>query len=129
MYTGAVVRLRSFALVLVLCCVATPLMSVVCEMDCDRPPATSTCHTSTDSPDGPIVRGAQHGCDHDHASASPALLTSASPRDSIGTFAAVPVPAFAGASIPDAGMATAAMHGLPGPSGRSTSSQITILRI
>jgi metal-dependent amidase/aminoacylase/carboxypeptidase family protein len=130
MYTGRVVRLRSFALVLLLQFAATPVIGLVCEMDCDQPPAAPACHESTAPPDGPTVRGARHACDHDHTTSSLALLAAATARDSHGTFSAVSVPAFAYASAPDARVAIAAVHGPPGLSGRtSTSSRITVLRI
>jgi hypothetical protein len=130
MYTGRVVRLRSFALVLLLQFAATPVIGLVCEMDCDQPPAAPACHESTIPYDGSTVRGGQHPCDHDHTTGSPALLAGASARDSLGTFSAVLVPAFAYASAPDARVANAAVHGPPGLSGRTrTSSRITVLRI
>ena len=130
MYTGTVVMARSFAFVLALMLTATPVLGVVCEMDCDQPPATSSeCHESTASPGGPTVRGAQHGCDHDHTTGSPALLASASGRDSIVNFVAIPVPTLAHASVTDARVAILAIHGPPGLSGRSTSSHNTVLRI
>jgi hypothetical protein len=129
MYTGGVVRLRSFALALLLQLAATPVIGLVCEMDCDQPPAALDCHESTDPPDGPTVRGAQHPCDHDHTTGSPALLAGGSARDVIGTFIAVSIPGFASASVPDARVAVAAIHGPPGLSGRSTARHITVLRI
>ena len=129
MYTGRVVRLRSAALVLTLVFVATPLLGVVCEMDCDQPPAASGCHETT-VPGGPGVRAAQHACGHDHTIGSPALLAGTSARDSIAACFDVAVPTFAHTSNCDASVAgTSAMHGPPGLSARSTSSRTTILRI
>jgi hypothetical protein len=130
MYTGTVVTARSFAFVLALSLTATPVLGVMCEMDCDQPPATSAeCHESTASPGAPTVRGAHHGCDHAHMTGSPALLASASGRDSIINFVAIPVPTLAHASVTDARVAILAIHGPPGLSGRSTSSHNTVLRI
>jgi hypothetical protein len=129
MYTGKVVIARSSAFVLALLLTAMPVLGVVCEMDCDQPPAApSECHKSTASPGGSTVRGAQHGCDHDHTTGSPALLASASGRHSIVNVA-ISVPALVHASVTDARVAIPAMHGPPGLSGRSTSSHNTVLRI
>src|SRR5687767_15398471 len=89
LYTGKVVKIRCFALVLALLSIASPVLGLVCQMDCDQPPAAATCHESNGSPHGPTVRAAHHACDHDHTSGSPALLTAASPRDSLRTFIAV----------------------------------------
>jgi hypothetical protein len=129
MYTGAVVRFRSFASVLALLVTAMPVLGVVCEMDCNQPPATAACHTSAASSDGPTVRRAPHGCDHDHTTGTPALLTGASARDSVGNVIAVPVATLTHASVTNARVALLAMHGPPGLAGRSTSSPITVLRI
>ena len=130
MYTGRVVRFRASALVLVLLLAATPVLGLVCAMDCDQPPATSACHESTASAGGPVVRGAHHGCDHDHTTGNPALVAGASVRDSIGAVVAVPVPTLAHASTAQTRVANApAMHGPPGLIFRTTSSQITVLRI
>lgn len=129
MYTGKVVMARSFAFVLALFLTATPVLGVVCEMDCDQPAASAECHTSAASPVGPIVRAAQHGCDHDHSTGSPAVLASAIARDSGVNFVAIPVPTLAHVSVTDARVATLAMHEPPGLSGRSTSSHNTVLRI
>lgn len=129
MYTGRVVRLRALASILVLLVTATPVLAVLCEMDCEQRPATSACHTSDSSSDGPIVRGAQHACDHDHSTGSPALLANTSARDSVGTFVALPVSTLAHTSVADARVPLLAMHGPPGLSGRSSSSHTTVLRI
>ena len=130
LYTGAVVRVCSFAFVLALLVTAKPVLGVVCEMDCDQPPTTSSeCHQSTGSPGGSTVRGGQHGCDHDHTAGSPALLANASVRDAVVNFVAIPVQTLAHVSVTDARVALFAMHGPPGLSGRSTSSHNTALRI
>jgi hypothetical protein len=129
MYTRTV-RLRSFAFVLALLLTATPLLGVVCEMDCDQPPATSSeCHKSTASPGGPTVGGTQHRCDHDHTTGSPALLASTNARDSVGSVIAIQVPTLAHVSVTDARVPILAMHGPPGLSGRNTFFRITVLRI
>ena len=123
-------RIRSFALVLALVVGSAPAVSLVCEMDCAHPPAASTpCHETTVPGDGSSLRAA-HICDHDHAGGGPALLTSATGRDSAGSsFAAAPltVPA---SVVPEAPLVTGAgMYGPPGPGGLSTSSRVTVLRI
>jgi hypothetical protein len=128
MYTGRVVRLRWFAFIVALVLAATPVLGAVCQMDCDQVRATPTCHESASSPDGPIVRGAQHACNHDHSTGSPALLASVSARDSVAN-SAIPVSTLAHAFVPDAGVTILSMHGPPGLSGRSTSFTTTILRI
>jgi hypothetical protein len=129
MYTGEVVRLRSFALVLALAIAAAPALSVICEVDCVQPPAVSTACHSASGPGDPLTLRATHSCDHDHASGSPALLTSATGRDSVE-----PLFTAAGLSVeslvPEPARATAAaMHGPPGPNSRSTISLTTVLRI
>jgi hypothetical protein len=122
------VRLRWFAFIVTLVLAATPVLGAVCQMDCDQVRATPPCHESASSPNGPIVRGAKHACNHDHSTGSPALLASVSARDSVASFAS-PVPILAHAFVPDAGVTILAMQGPPGLSDRSTSFTITILRI
>jgi hypothetical protein len=130
MYTG-IVRLRSFALALALLVAATPVIGIVCTMDCGQPPATSsTCHDGSVHHASVTFRSAPHACDHDHGGANPALLTSSSARDSTGTSVAALAPAFVLAILPEAPASAAdAMHGPPGLSVRSTSFQTTVLRI
>lgn len=130
MYTGAV-RLRSFALALALLVAATPVIGIVCAMDCDQPLATSVpCHDATVPHDGIRLSAAPHACDHDHAGGTPALLTSASARESVGTSVAALAPAVVFALLPEADAAAAgAMHGPPALSARSTPFLITVLRI
>ena len=122
-------KLRLFAFIVALVLAAMPTFRAVCQMDCDQVRATPTCHESPSSPDGPTVRGAQHACNHDHSTGSPALLASVSARDSAANFVVIPVPTLAHAFVPDAGVTILAMHGPPGLSDRSTSFTITILRI
>lgn len=129
MYTGSVVRFRCFALVLAVLLAATPVLAVVCAMDCDQPPSTPACHTSVASLDGPSLRSTGHLCDHDHTAGSPALLVGSSARGFAETFVALPVPTLAHLSLSDARLAIASMHGPPGLSARSTSSRLTVLRI
>jgi hypothetical protein len=129
MYTGRVVRLRSFACVLALVLTASPVLRLVCLMDCDQVAATPTCHESTTSADGPTVRGAHHACNHDHSTGSPALLANAGARDSVANFAGISVPTVARAWAPEARVAILAIHGPPGLSGRSTSFHTIVLRI
>jgi len=131
MYTGKSVRLRSFALMLALAVAATPVISVLCEMECGNQPAASSspCHETSVPHDGTTFRGATHGCDHDHTGGSPALLNGANGRDSVGiSFPALPP--IVHALVDEARVAAAAaMHGPPGLSGRILSSHITVLRI
>jgi hypothetical protein len=130
MYTG-IVRLRSFALALALLVAATPVIGIVCAMDCGQPPArSSTCHDGSVPHAGITLRGTPHACDHDHGGAKPALLTSSSARDSAGTSVAALAHAFVLAILPEApASAAGAMHGPPGLTARSTSFQTTVLRI
>ena len=129
MYTRKVVRLRSFAFVLALLLTAMPVLGVVCEMDCDQPPATSDCHRSGDSSDASTIAGGRHGCDHDHTIASPALLASSNARDSVGSFVPLSLATLAHTAVIHAHVAIPAMHGSPALSGRGTSFRFTILRI
>ena len=127
-YTGGVVRLRFFTLVLALLVAATPVIGVVCEMDCDRPTAASPrCHQSNVPHDGVTLRDVPHACHHDHTSGRPAFLTSASGRDAVGTsfgaLTATLVPAILAETH------AAACGALHGPPGRRTSPHITVLRI
>ena len=130
-YTGGVVRRRSFALVLALVVAATPVIGLVCAMDCDQPPAASApCHDESVSHGGLTLRGTSHACDHDHTGASPALLAGSSARDSVGTSVEVGSPTLVHALLSEAHTAAAgAMHGPPVLNARSTSSHITVLRI
>lgn len=130
MYTGSVVKVRVFAFVLALAFAATPLLGVVCQMDCDQPVKSLICHESTTS-DGARVRSANHPCDHDHMGGSPALVTGAAgARDSIETGrVSVAVSALVHATVPDVRTAMTDMHGPPGISGRSVSSRTSVLRI
>lgn len=128
MYTGTVVRSVTFMLALLLA--ATPVLGAVCAMDCDPPPATHACHKAADAGDAPTVRGAPHRCDHDHSTGSPALVPSTGARDSGGILLGLPLATLAHASLIDARVAIAALHGPPGLSGRNTTpSLITVLRI
>jgi hypothetical protein len=123
------VRLRSFAFVVALLLTSTPVVGAICEMDCDQVPANPPCHESARFPGGPAVRGAQHACNHDHSTESPALLAGAGARDSVRAFVVLPLTTLAHALAPDARVAILAMHGPPGLGGRSTPSATTILRI
>ena len=132
MYTGKSVRLRSFALVLALAVAATPVISVLCEMECDQPRAgsASPCHEASVPDDDTTVRGVPHACDHDHTDGNPALLNSATGRDSAAASLAAAPPPLVHALVDEARVAAAAaMHGPPGLSGRIPSSHITVLRI
>jgi hypothetical protein len=128
-YTGKTVRIRWFASLLALLLAAAPLLGVVCQMDCDEPPAAPACHDSMATPDGSIVRAAQHTCDHDHATVDPALLSQTGAREWIGTVVAVSIPALTHGFLPGARLAVASMQGPPGAIAPDTSSSITVLRI
>jgi hypothetical protein len=128
MYTGQVVKFRVFAFVLALLVAATPVLGAVCQMDCDQVPAAPACHQSMSKPDGPIVRGTHHPCDHDHTGGSPALLANATAHDSAASVVGVSVPTATHEALVDVRPA-ASTHGPPGPNSLSTSSLITILRI
>jgi len=130
MYTG-IMTLRSFALALALLVAATPVIGIVCAMDCGRPPArSSTCHDGSVPDAGVTLESAPHACDHNHGGAKPALLTSFSARDSAGTSVAALAPAFVLAILPEVpASAAGTMHGPPGLSARSTSFRTTVLRI
>jgi hypothetical protein len=130
MYTDWVVRLRSFALVLALFVAATPVIGVVCDLECEPPVTSSGCHDSSAPHDDAAVRGAQHPCDHDDTAGEPALLKSASGRDSVAASVAVSMLLLPHVSVSETRTATAAaMHGPPGLSGRRTPSRTTVLRI
>ena len=123
-------RIRAFAFVVVLQFTVTPVLGMLCQMDCDQPPKAAACHETTASSDGATVRSAHHLCDHDHR-ASPALLASvAAIRDSVGSlFVPLSIAAVTDAAVVELPATLADMHGPPGLSGRSVSSRITILRI
>jgi hypothetical protein len=131
MYTRGAVTLRSFALALALLIAATPVIGVVCAMDCHPAPATSSlCHEAAVPHDRVTFRAAPHACDHDQTGGTAALLAIASARDCarISTVATAPTPALA--MLPEADAAAAdAEHGPPGLGVRMTSFHITVLRI
>jgi hypothetical protein len=118
-----------FAFIVAVSMAVTPVLGVVCEMDCEKRPASPTCHLSPSSPDGPTVRSGPHACNHDHSMGSAAVVASAAARDSLGTDAAFPIATTALASVADARVANLVMHGPPGVTGRSVSSRLTVLRI
>src|SRR5687768_8439204 len=101
-------------------------------MECDQPRAgsASPCHEEGVPDDGATFRGVPHACDHDRTGGSPALLASATGRDSVGASLVAASPTLMYGLVPEAGMAAAAViYGPPGLSGRSTSSHLTVLRI
>jgi len=110
---------------------STPVLEIVCEMDCDRPAApSSACHNASVPQDGATLRGAAHACDSDHAGSRLARLTSANGRDPVGPAFDAARPAVAHGYSPDTETApTAVMHDPPGLTGRSTSSHLIVLRI
>jgi hypothetical protein len=123
------VKFRWCAFVLALLLTATPVLGMVCQMDCDQPPATSACHKSAASPEGPAVRNAGHPCGHDHTSGKPAVLTTSNARDCAVTIVALTATIVGHTSSADARLPAASMHGPPGLSGRTTVSRIPVLRI
>jgi hypothetical protein len=125
MYTG-VVRLRCFAFVLALLPAATPVLGIVCQMDC-QPAATSACHKAGPH-EGPTANAA-HRCEHDHTAGDSAVLTTASARPSAGPFVGITVATLAHTSLADTRMALFSMHGPPGPISGSSPSHTTVLRI
>ena len=131
MYTGSVVRFRLFAFVLTLLFAVTPVLGVVCQMDCGQPPKSAACHESTTSSDGPSVRSTHHLCDHDHTGDGPALMAGTTgARESIGSApVSVSISALVHQTVPEVRTAIADMHGPPGLTSRSVSSRITVLRI
>jgi len=130
MYTGKVVRFRTFAFVVALQLAATPAIGVVCDLTCDQPPAASSaCHNPNEPQEGAALRGAGHACDHDQIGVRPTLLTSATAGNSVVTvFSASPATLIDGFA-PVAHMTAVAMHGPPGPTGRSPFSRLSVLRI
>jgi len=127
MYTDVVVKVRLFAFAQALLFAATPVLGVVCQMDCDQQSAPA-CHHSMSSSGGSMVRGT-HVCDHDHGGSSPALQTGTLARDSFGAVVGISVP-MVGHAVPADGRPTfASTHGPPRPHSLSTSSLTTVLRI
>jgi hypothetical protein len=107
---------------------ATPVLSVVCEIDCEAVPAASTCHEAQSAPEEQTLRGI-HGCEYAH-STGPALQASANARDAVGTLIAVPLAGLTPAAIPNAVAAGVGVHGPPGFKAPGTSSaSSTILRM
>jgi hypothetical protein len=121
---------RSVALVLALVVAVAPAISLMCDMDCVPPPAASTaCHNAS-GPSDAIAVGATHTCDHDHRAGSPALLTGATGRDSVGASYAAALLTLEESLVPEAPVATAAaVHGPPGLNSPRTTSLTTVLRI
>ena len=130
MYTKEVVRLRSFALVLALLLAVGPVIGVVCELDCDQPPAKSSpCHNAA-AREGATMRATTHACGHAHVAGPRALLTGTNSRDQLVTSIAVMSLCVMRASLPEPGKGTVvALHGPPGLNSGSTASLATVLRI
>jgi hypothetical protein len=131
MYTDRVVKVRSFACILALVLAATPVLGLVCQLDCDQLPKSVACHESANSSDHLSVRSAPHPCDHDHTGGSPALAASASGfRESVGiAMVGLSIPALAHATVSDVRTAIADVHGPPGLIASRLSALITVLRI
>ena len=131
MYTGKVVRFRVFALVVTLLVAATPVLGVLCQMDCDEGRTTAACHQSTSSAGGPALRGVDHPCDHDHTVSTLGVASATNARDLVeGSLLSMTTLALNYAPAPELRAAAGAdMHGPPGASGRSVSSLTSVLRI
>ena len=111
---------------------ATPVMGIVCAMDCERPVATaSTCHeASATAPQNDVtLQAVLHACDHDHTGGSPALAA-AGDRDSAAFSVVAQAPTAALVIVAGTYAATAVgSHGPPGLTPRSSLSRPTVLRI
>jgi hypothetical protein len=132
MYTERVVRLRSFALMLALLVAATPVVGILCAMDCEPPVAAApSCHeaSATGPQDAVTLRAVLHACDHDHTGGSPSV-TVAGERDSAG-FSVVAQASAAAVAIFDEAYAatTVGLHGPPGLTTRRSLARSTVLRI
>ena len=132
MYTDRVVRHRLCAAVLALVFAATSLLGAVCQMDCDQPTKSATCHESSTTSAGEArARSVHHLCDHDHTGCSAGLVTStAGARESVGTsLVSVVISTFGHAIVREGRTPIGDMHGPPGLTSRSVSSRTTVLRI
>ena len=128
-YTGAVVKFRSFAFMVALLVASAPVIGMVCALDCDRP-ASPPCHGASPSHDGITWQVTPHACGHEHMSASLGLLSSASVRNTVQISVAAPSLTRIFEILPEIDPMTAsALHGPPGVTPRSRSSQITVLRV
>jgi hypothetical protein len=120
---------RSFAFVLALSVTVTPVISVVCEMDCAHPrPASTPCHEGH-SAVATTLHDGTHACDHDHNGVKPALLTSGNGRGPFDSWVGASPTTHAADALFSASRPAAAIHSPPGFSSRHTPSQITVLRI
>jgi hypothetical protein len=131
MYTGQSVSVRSFALGVALLVAGSPVIGLVCALDCDRPPATaSACHSRSTTSEASTLRGTTHVCGHRHVSEPPALLTGTTGRQHVvPSFAAAPLDSVrTSLSVPAIG-AVLAMHDPPGLKARTAKSLTTVLRI
>lgn len=128
-YTGDVVRSRSLALFLAVLVAATPILGLVCAIDCEEPAAAaSSCHVAESSTAVQKMAGTLHRCDQDHTTGAPAVVFGSSARECLGAFVPLVFATIAPAPGRDP-LAIRAMHGPPGPGGRDTSFLNTVLRI
>ena len=127
MYTGSGVKVRLFASIVVLTLSATPVFGVVCQLDCDGATAVPECHKASHA--GLTIGGADHGCNHDHTTGSPALLTNANSRDSVDATIGVLINVVSSAVVTGTNVARPFEHGPPGATRTLPPSTITILRI
>ena len=130
-YTGKVVTIRSGAFMLALLVAVSPLIGVVCALDCDRPSAASPpCHVAAVSDDGVTWQISPHACGHEHMNASPGLLSSAGARNMAVSSVAASSLALVFVNRPAVEViAASVLHGPPGVTSRSRSLPITILRV
>ena len=120
--------IRAFAFVLALLVAASPALELVCQMDCDQPLKSASCHESTASPIAPSLRNVHLACDHDHA-APPALVSSGGVRDSRVAAADALATAPSHVAAVGANLPAASRHGPPRLDSRSLFSRTTVLRI
>jgi hypothetical protein len=124
------VRVRFSAFVLALLIAASPAIGLLCEMDCDHPPAASEpCHAAHGLQNDATLREAPHGCSHDHTGGNPALLSSAPSRYAAGPILVALSPALQIVAHQSRVSVDGGMHDPPGPTSRNTSSRLTVLRI
>jgi hypothetical protein len=127
MYTGIVKR-RAFTLVLTLVVAATPVVGVICEIDCDAPRGTQqTCHEPAGAREVVSLRNSGHECRRQH---DPTEATVA--NASAGNLGTSSIAAFLpiGPSVVATDQSRpACVHGPPGSSARTVTSLNTILRI
>ncbi len=131
MYTDNVVRVRLLALIVTVVVVVSPMLGVLCQIDCNRLQAIPACHQSTTSSGTTNLRSAQHVCDHNHANDSLGVVTGPdSGRDTLALSQfSVALSTLSWGGVREIHGVPAGMHGPPGIIGRRVSSSIPILRV